>query len=631
MSYDPYDIPDGLSPDGEPAWLSKPPHVPLQHPSQPTNRPATPLPPVDLDELTALFERSQMFSARLGTPADTRPHWTRGQVAKVGYWSASLPTVVSVAANLSAWQWPGWEVPFTGGAVAAVATVATIAGLNHHWSPTAAGVSAALAIGGLQFATSAGSGGWMEVVSWLTGAAATVAYAIVWNRKHAKDRAEVQLIEAKRRTELLKGNAVLSASALKDMHLMQRIEREQREAALAALQGQAPVFQGATPEERLMRRAVWDAFAVQLMTCDVRFTRTGYVATVGLPVELSRNAAKTGWDKVSSALRADGRFIVADGRLSNELDVKFLDRSKVDTSPLLWTPARMHGEPKHYATLGINTETGDEVAVQFDERLLICGASGTGKSWSTRPLLAHAHLNGDLVMLDGKGEEANIWGDVCRVAIEAEEIEALIDAIHDEMSTRKAEMAARKISVWDGQQLTVFIDEGQVILALVSGDRGRMQRLRELASLGRSRGIVLWWATQKPTMSGTAPGIDSQMAGNLLQRFSLRVATENEARTALDDCAHYGPQSIPDDRSMRGHGYLKGYGPSLLRTFTIDDDGVRTLPKRVWSGAAEHEAGLPLADRAARYLLENPGASERKMAEALDVPRATLQRALKGS
>lgn len=615
--------PDGLGPNGEPVWLRK------EQPATP--RPAGPLPEVNVDELVALFERSQMFAAKINGPAETKTHWTRHQTAKVAYWSTAVPSIVSVAANLCAWQWPGWEVPFTGGLVSALATCATVAGLNHHWSPTAAGVSAGLALGSLQFATAAGAGGWMEVVAWLTGVAGTVAYAIVWNRKHAKDRAEVALVEAKRRTELLKGNAVQSAAALKDMHLMQRIEREQREAAAAAVAAQPPVFHGATREERDMRRAFWQACEVQLYSCDVRYTRTGYVATVGLPVDLSRNAARSAWDRVASALRADGRFIVADGRLSNELDIKFLDRSKVDTSPMLWTPARMHADPQHYATLGINTETGDEVAVQFDERLLICGASGTGKSWSTRPLLAHAHLNGDLILLDGKGEEGNVWENVCRVGRDADEIVALILAAHAEMNERRDDMRARGLSVWDGGQLTVFVDEGQVVLALLHGERELMQKLRELASLGRSRGIVLWWATQKPTMSGSAPGIDSQMAGNLLQRFALRVASEQEARTALDDCAHYGPQQIPDDRSMRGHGYLKGYGPSLIRTLTMDDNGVRALPCKVWQAASERESGLPLADRYARFMLEQPGASQRSAAAALGVPESTLRAALKGA
>lgn len=599
------------------------------HPEAPPSRPAASagVPGLDVDSLIATVTQAQKVqSAIMDADRDKVPVWARGDTAKVVYWSCIMPTLVTGAANLAVHHWgmagPGW----TGSIMTALSLCLGIMGMNHHWDMKATALLLGFTVGSVGFTTAATGSGWMDVVSWLIGAAGTVGFKIVWNRKHAADKAKVALTVAKTRTELLKGDAVRTKSAISDAYQLLKLQEAQRAAMAAA----TPVMAGATPEERALRLAVWDVFGLNLVSCDVRFTRTGYVATVGLPVALGRDAARGSWDKVNSALRADGRFIISDGRLSNELDVKFLDRTKADTSPMPWSPAVMptggNRDPKHFACIGIDTETGEHAYVQFDERLLVCGASGTGKSWSTRPLLAHAHTHGDMVMMDGKGEEANIWGDVCRVAIEAEEIEHLIDSIHIEMNERKAEMKDRKISVWDGPQLTVFVDEGQVILALVSQDRARMQRLRELASLGRSRGIVIWWATQKPTMSGNAPGIDSQMAGNLLNRFSLRVATEQEARTALDDCAHYGPNNIPDDRSMRGHGYLKGFGPSLLRTWTMDDDAVRQLPVKVWKGSSD----MTPADRVTTFLAAHPKASQRDVATATGLSQSTVSRALKG-
>src|SRR5690606_36183456 len=44
----------------------------------------------------------------------------------------------------------------------------------------------------------------------------------------------------------------------------------------------------------------------------------------------------------------------------------------------LWTPDRIPADPLKMS-LGLDTETGDEVLVPFDERLLVSGASGTGK------------------------------------------------------------------------------------------------------------------------------------------------------------------------------------------------------------------------------------------------------------
>ncbi|MEU8770229.1 ATP-binding protein [Streptomyces griseus] len=262
--------------------------------------------------------------------------------------------------------------------------------------------------------------------------------------------------------------------------------------------------------------------------------------------------------------------------------VSLATRSAAAGVSSLWTPDRIPADPL-MMSLGLDTETGDEVLVPFDERLLVSGASGTGKSWSFRPLIATAHLRGDVVLIDGKGEEANIWENVCRVAVEADEITTAVDDGHAEMTRRKHDMKKRGISVWDGRQLTVVIDEGQVILALIQRDKDRLQRLIELSSLGRSRGVVLWWATQYPLTDGAAPGVHKLIAPNLLTRFSLRVAGTTQAQVALDDCAHYAPHQIPDGREYRGHGYLKGYGPRMLRTWTLDDTGVRALPKSIWT------------------------------------------------
>lgn len=599
----------------------------LKAPRTPMPKPQPDALTLDVDALVHLVSQAQEVTSRIAPPDSRVPVWARGDTAKVAAWTVAVPTLVTGCANLAAHQWGPLGPSITGGAVALLAAVLGVSGMNHHWSATGAGLMLGTSVGAIAWTTAAGSGGWMEVVAWLIAAVGTLGFKIVWNRKHAADRAKVELTQAKTRTERLKGDAVRTQAALKDTHLLLKIQAEQRAATLAA----TPEMDGATSEERALRKAVWDVFGEQLYSCAIRFTMTGWVATVGLPVALPRSTTLAKWDAVSSALRADGRFIVSNGRLSNELDIKFLDRTKIDTAPLQWTTGCLADDAQNYASLGINTETGEPVLVKFVERTLICGASGTGKSWSTRPLLAHAHIHGDLVFLDGKGEEGNVWQDVCRVANEADEIEEVIDALHDEMGRRKRVMKDRKISVWDGRQLTVFIDEGQVILALVSKDSDRLQRLRELVSLGRSRGIVVWWATQKPTMSGNAAGIDSQMAGNLLQRFSLRVASEQEARTALDDCAHYAPQQIPDDDDLRGHGYLKGYGPSLIRTWTMNDGDVRALPVSRWEGELELEAqrvaSTSPADLVARWRMENPDGSQRAAVEALGLSKGTVSRA----
>ncbi|MFD6415848.1 ATP-binding protein [Streptomyces sp. NPDC060194] len=311
----------------------------------------------------------------------------------------------------------------------------------------------------------------------------------------------------------------------------------------------------------------------------------------------------------------------------------------------LWTPDRIPADPS-VMSLGLDTETGDEVLVPFDERLLVSGASGTGKSWSFRPLMATAHLRGDVLLIDGKGEEANIWEAVCRVAVERDEIATAIDDAHAEMTRRKHDMKRRGISVWDGPQLTVPVDEGQVVLAVIARDKDRLQRLIELSSLGRSRGVVLWWATQYPLTDGSAPGVHKLIAPNLLTRFSLRVAGTTQAQVALDDCAHYAPHQIPDGREYRGHGYLKGYGPRMLRTWTLDDAGVRSLPKSIWTPAPATGSGPspaplhlvkpdPVASGAVSnrdkvlHAVDNGARTAKDVADATGLNKGTVSREIK--
>lgn len=389
---------------------------------------------------------------------------------------------------------------------------------------------------------------------------------------------------------------------------------------------QAAVDDGLTPEERrLMQRldpSWWTQHAGErglegTVTGTPEITSGGLVCQVRLDGKWTLKALRAADDNVRNllGLRTATRMRITSGRQGGWAVLQIATRSAADGVESTWSPDRMPPDPLTMS-LGLDTETGEEVLIPFDERMLIAGASGTGKSWSTRPLMATAHLRGDFVLIDGKGEEANEWDGICRCAVDFDEIDDVIDEIHDEMNRRKADMKSRRISVWDRPQLTVLVDEGQVVLASVGKDRDRLQRLIELSSLGRSRGIVLWWATQKPTMSGAAPGVHNLIAPNLLTRFCLRVADAQEAQTALDDCADYLPQKIDRGKEWRGHGYLKDYGPRMIRTWTLNNDGVRALPPKVWNGGThgpERPSGASLhlvKDDAPTLQLPAPGTAQ---------------------
>ncbi|MQS18062.1 ArsR family transcriptional regulator [Streptomyces kaniharaensis] len=400
-------------------------------------------------------------------------------------------------------------------------------------------------------------------------------------------------------------------------------------------------------ERQLVERldpAYWVAHAADrglsgTVTTPPQVTPGGIRCNVRLDGAWTTKALKDKTDNIRSLLgaRTALRIRITAGTRGGWAVITLATRQATDGTSSLWTPDMIPADPG-LMCIGLDTETGELVFVPFDERLLVSGASGTGKSWSVRVLLATAHLRGDLLFIDGKGEEANVWERVCRVAVETDEIAAAIDEAHAEMGRRKADMKRRGISVWDGRQLTVMIDEGQVVLAAIAKDKDRLQKLIELSSLGRSRGVVLWWATQYPVTDGT-PGVHKLIAPNLLTRFSLRVAGTTQAQVALDDCAHYAPHQIPDGKQWRGHGYLKGYGPRLIRTWTLDDDGVRALPARYWKASAPatpvmvepaEDKPAPLTNRDRVLAAVRDGARTPKdVTEATGLNKGTVSRELK--
>jgi len=543
---------------------------------------------------------------------------------------ALLPaTLVTGCANLAAHELYTWQAGVAAAATVLGAGFLGVKGLAHKWSPAATWTFLGTSAVALDLSVAVIGGGWTDVFAWGAFVAASLGGRLAYMHGTSEKRAKIRSEEAK--AEAIQAKVTLSTLKAQTEQINAQLKMAQLAKATAPVpEPYRPKLDGFTVEEAALRLAFWDVHKTELLLCEIEPTQTGYTATIGLPGTLPRDQVRTQWDKISTALRAQGRFVLADGRMTNELKVKFLDASMKSTVDVTWNPGLISSDPLRMS-IGIDTETGEPVHIYADERTLICGASGTGKSWSARAMMAHAHHHGDVVLLDGKGEEGTVWDSVCRVCIETDDILDMIDELHSEMNERKMIMRKRGESVWSGRQLTAVVDEGQVVIALIASSKktaaARMQRLRELSSLGRSRGIVLWWATQKPVMSGQAPGIDNLIAPNLLQRFSLRVADEQEARTALDDCAHYGPNLIPDDRSMRGHGYLKGFGPTLIRTWTLDDAAVRSQDVRKWtSTGAASSAGTTDADRLARYFSVHPEASGRAASRELNIPEATVRR-----
>lgn len=628
MAIDPY--PSNRT---DPAWDS----FTAAHTDRPA-APSQPLPQLDVASLISIVQQTQQIQGAITQQPGRVPLWARGDTAKVAYWGAVIPTLVTGAANLSVHHWGAAGPAWTGAIATGLSVALGIAGLNHHWDMRASALLLGFTVGSATFATAATGSGWTDVAAWLVGVAGTVGFKIVWNRKHAADKAKVALTEAKAATELAKRNAVMSKSAISDATALLKLQELQR----AATQAVAPQVICATPEEAALRQAVREVFDVDLLGCNVSYTRTGWTATVGLPVALPRNDARNAWHKVGNAMRLDGRLKAADGRLTNELDVWFISNSAAALEPITgWHPG---------AFMAVAVDTGEEIPVPLGRRTLFAGTSGSGKSWSARPLMAEASEYTDhrLVIVDFKVIEARNWQHRARIAFDPDQLDQITEELVEEGEARLRLIPRGRDTVEIGPgmpRITVFVDEGAELISNAS--KAAMDRLRTVARKYRASEIILDWCTQKPSLTGDGHGLDSQISAQMTHRLSLTVATPTESRVVFGEDAGdkgWDAHELP----MGGWALLRNVEsqstPERLKMRAMSPADVIALPDRpvwyrdgdrYWSGDDQYMAlvgagGMSPAERAIEYIAAHPKASQREVAAATGVSRDTVQRVLKG-
>lgn len=267
-------------------------------------------------------------------------------------------------------------------------------------------------------------------------------------------------------------------------------------------------------------------------------------------------------------------------------------RTRTRALDLTWSPER--------EGIGLDADTAEVVRVNTDERLLVAGTSGSGKSVALRVLMADALAKPHtaLVILDLKRAEGALWRHTARVESEPEGVQAVIDELIAEMKERETIMESRGIDLWEPTDerpnIVVSVDEGAELMAEVPDSVGG---LRSLARRARAAGIRLWWATQKPTMTGNGPGLDSQIAGQLTTQVCLAVAGSKEARVVLGEDAT-GKGWHAEDLEKGGWALVRVQGedrtPDPVRVWFMEKEHVKALPAReAWR--REQPASLNLA------------------------------------
>ncbi|MGP3984411.1 FtsK/SpoIIIE domain-containing protein [Streptomyces sp. KR80] len=328
-----------------------------------------------------------------------------------------------------------------------------------------------------------------------------------------------------------------------------------------------------------------------------KLTPAGLVSHVRLDGRWTPKTFRAKADEIRALLgaRTDLRMEITSGSHGDRATLTLRTRSAADGIDLSgWAPG---------APWGVDTVTGEPVMVPLGRRMLVAGTSGSGKSWSTRALLAEGSQAEDhsLVLIDPKRVEAINWQHRARTAITPDEVLAVTDELVAEMHERLALIPRGQDVIAispERPRITVFVDEGAEVksMAKIPGYERIMENLRTLARMARAAEIILIWATQKPTMDRDG-GIDPQISAQITYRAALALSTSGESRVVFGEDAtekgwHAHELPMPGVAMLRSGPKAK---PNPISTRAFSPADVIALPDRpIWNRESSRPSGSRL-------------------------------------
>lgn len=383
---------------------------------------------------------------------------------------------------------------------------------------------------------------------------------------------------------------------------------------------QVDALQPSQYEDGLLQRLdpkAWQAVAAprglaDVLTAGATLTESGIQVKLTLcnTMDVATLQRKIPQLRAALRLKEDTRLEIRDGKTGGHARLTLRTRSaSADIDMAGWWPG---------APWAVNTVTGDVVKVPLGKRMMIAGTSGSGKSWSARPLMAEASEYEDhrLIIFDRKHIEGRNWEHRARIVTELDEMDAVCDELiaegEDRLKTIPRGQDVVEISSYR-PRITVFVDEGGELLSDCKKDYADIiDRLRTVARKYRAAEIILVWATQKPSLTGEGHGIDSQIAGQMTDRLALAVATATESRVVFgDDSTERGWKA--NELPMPGFALYRQQElgaksiPQMLRMRAMSPQQVIDLPSRpVWSRTVS-STGATVVDLEVRKALEGQG------------------------
>ncbi|MER5733945.1 FtsK/SpoIIIE domain-containing protein [Streptomyces sp. NPDC002138] len=283
---------------------------------------------------------------------------------------------------------------------------------------------------------------------------------------------------------------------------------------------------------------------------------------------------------------------------------------------------------KHPAPLSMNP-FGEWTGIDLQQRILIVGASGSGKSSAQRVLAAPVILaaDADLEVWDLKqGTESQHYEGKADVRItNAEQAKARLKwFMETELPRRAAVMREARTSTWPtsmtNRDRVVMVDEGAALIRELDDDELLM--FFTFLEQARAFGIYLWWATQFPKATNLPSELRSQMSGII----SLKMRRQSESRVVFEDLTKEGwmPHRLP------GKGWLlllddEHQEPEESRAAFIDEKQFRKLQPYMAPAAPAPAAPAPVVPPMPTYaprLIPDPR-TDAAMDEAVQLTKET--------
>lgn len=283
------------------------------------------------------------------------------------------------------------------------------------------------------------------------------------------------------------------------------------------------------------------------------YSSNTYLLEVSAGVKIA-NIMKYGLD-IANALNVSSVRIGKDLMVYEDKSYLFIEAPKKRTETLFWDPKFLEEEKIPIGVDNFGRTIHWDLNNHSTPHVLICGATGSGKSVSIISSVEYAKLAGvkDIIIFDPKYEFCNYEGKGIRVYNEIEEIEEQMRLLVEEMQNRAKSRKAhiKKLIIFDEFADAVSASRSGAALkmkvgGLVITQKSLEENLKILLQKGRSLGYRIVAATQRASVNV----ITGDAKVNFPVQICFRVPKEIDSKVVIDEA---GAETL----SGMGDGLMK--------------------------------------------------------------------------